>query len=71
MGEREKAFRERIARITRIQNLQEEIEQQTKEDIMQSTREKDGLEILPAIDRIKKSIENFRTKPIEETQEER
>lgn len=71
MTEREKAFRERIARITRIQNLQEAKEQYAKENITEHTKEDDGLEILPAICKVKKSIENFRTKPIEETQEAR
>ncbi len=64
MGEKERAFREkmaRIARITRIQNLEEMKEIQTKE--------KEEFEILPAICKVKKNIENFRTKPMEETQE--
>lgn len=71
MTEREKAFRERIARITRIQNLQQAKEQYAKENVTKHTKEEDGLDILPAICKVKKSIENFRTKSIEETEEVR
>lgn len=65
MEEKERAFRERmarIARITRIQKLEEIRQIETKE-------EKREFEILPAICKVKKNIENFRTKPMEEVQE--
>lgn len=63
MGEREKAFRQRIARITRIQNLQEMQKQYgEQEKITQNEKLNNLNEISPAICGIKKSIENFKTK---------
>lgn len=68
MGEKERAFRERMARIARITRVQkiEEIRQMETEE---KEEEKKEFEILPAICKVKKNIENFRTKPIEEVQE--
>ncbi len=63
MGEREKEFRQRIARIARIQNLQEMQEKYQSEEI---TTQNNLNEILPVINGIKKNIENFRTKQVEE-----
>lgn len=63
MGEREKAFRQRIARITRIQNLQEMQKQYGKQEtIIESNKINNLNEISPVINGIKKNIENFRTK---------
>lgn len=67
MGEREKAFRQRIARVTRIariQNLQEKY--QSEEILNQNISENNLNEISPVINGIKKNIENFRTKQAEE-----
>jgi len=66
MGEREKAFRERIARIQRIQNLDEMTKQYSKQ-----IEENSYLEILPAICGVKKSIENFRNNTKEIMNEEK
>ncbi|MCI8345699.1 MAG: hypothetical protein HFJ42_07120 [Clostridia bacterium] len=63
MGEREKEFRQRIARIARIQNLQEMQEKYQSEEI---TTQNNLNEISPVINGIKKNIENFRTKQVEE-----
>ena len=67
MGEREKAFRKRIARIARIQNLQEVQEKyQNKETITKSITQNNLNEISPVICGIKKNIENFKTKEAQE-----
>lgn len=67
MGEREKAFRQGIARIARIQNLQEMQENYQSEEILNQSISVSNLsEISPVINGIKKNIENFRTKEAEE-----
>ena len=66
MGEKEKAFRERIARIHKIQN-QDEITKQCSKEIEEDSYS----EILPAICGVKKSIENFRNNTKEIIIEER
>ena len=68
MQEREKEFRQRIARIQRIQNLNERYNQNEKEEIGEY---KDFSEIMPAICGVKKSIENFRNITKEIVNEER
>lgn len=63
MGEQEKAFRQRIARITRIQNLQEmQNKYGDQETIIENNKLNNLNEISPVINGIKKNIENFRTK---------
>lgn len=67
MGEREKEFRQRIARITKAQKLNRELENKTKEKTTTQELKQNNLsEILPTICGIKKNIENFRTKEIAE-----
>ena len=67
MGEQEKAFRQRIGRIARIQKLQKIQEEYQSEEIITQNISKNNLnEILPVINGIKKNIENFRTKEVEE-----
>ncbi len=68
MGENERTFRERIARIGRVQIIQEETKQRAKEE---STQQEDLLEVMPAICGVKKSIENFRNNTKEIVNEER
>lgn len=66
MGEREE-FRKRIARITRIQNLNDQLEKYAKEEIdTEEVKQNNLSEILPAICKVKKNIENFRTKESKE-----
>lgn len=63
MGEKEKEFRQRIARITRIQNLNDQLEKYAEEKSNTQEVKKNNLsEILPCICGVKKTIENFRTK---------
>lgn len=65
MGEREQAFRKRIARIERIQQINEKKELYSKEnEEIDKPNTKDNYfdNILPAICGVKKSIENFSTK---------
>lgn len=64
-GEREKEFRQRIARIQKIQDLNEKYNENEKEEY------KSFLEIMPAICGVKKSIENFRNSTKEIINEER
>lgn len=66
MGKREKEFRQRIARITRIQNLNDQLEKYVEEENNKQEVKKNNLsEILPCICGVKKTIENFRTKETE------
>lgn len=60
MGERKKEFRQIIARIEKIQKMEEE-----------STKQKDLSEIMPAICGVKKSIENYRNSRKEIVNKER
>lgn len=67
MGEREKEFRQRIGRITRIQKLNSQLEEYVKEEMdTQEVKQNNLSEILPAICKVKKNIENFRTKESKE-----
>ena len=69
MGGREKEFRQKIARLTRIQKIKNELENQTKEDAIQEPKTNHLMEVSPAICGVKKTIENFRTKEIEEVRD--
>lgn len=64
MGEREKAFRQRIARIQKLQEMQEKY--QSEEITTKNITQNNLSEISPVINRIKKNLENFRNKEVEE-----
>lgn len=64
----EKEFRERIARIQRINNLEQVIQEDSKED---NIKQNNLSEINPSICGVKKTIENFMHKTKEVRDEER
>lgn len=64
MGEREKAFRQRIERIQKLQEMQEKY--QSEEITTKNITQNNLSEISPVINRIKKNLENFRNKEVEE-----
>lgn len=61
---REQEFRARIARISRIQKVNEYIENNT--DNINDEQESNRTYIMPSIDGVKKSIVNFENRHIEE-----
>lgn len=64
----EKEFRERIARIQRVQNIEEATKSKIKEE---KTKKKDISGIMPVIGGVKKNIENFRKSKKETIQDVR
>jgi len=71
MGEKEREFRQKIARIGKIEYAKKLLEEDSKEVLKEDKKQNNLSEVLPAICGVKKSIENFRKDTKEIIDEER